>query len=285
MFYNCTPKKGFPDLNYLFAPFRTEHPPPNLRSPHNQVYVPRQVKVVVLNKLDDLSITQQNSFEITNQHDPIRELNETKPTRIKFSTSKLNFSDKTITEFNNHPKLKKINSAYHLKRKIATKLQNDIKTAINTLIQQINYENNFKIPLMSANTKEFRENVKNECLKEYGNLTIAKYICEDVQSERSSKRNANQSVVELIEKLHESMPEDTNLKKLIQLLNMTIVKDYYENFLGSSRYTKYLKSDTEKYKAKLSNQNFNLSEEKKKQFAQIYAEKYGGIARTYFVGE
>jgi hypothetical protein len=303
MYY--TNKKAYPDLNYFMAPFCMEHLPSgsNLNVPYqSNVYVPRQVKLVVLPKNEEFLITCPSSFQIpakctevnmnvnVNMNNEIpndQNISKSSSANLKFSVSKISFSEKTITEFNNHPKLKKINSTYHLKRKISTKLQNDIKISINSLIQQFNQTGNFKIPQIAAHSKEFRENVKNDSLKEYGNLTIARYICEDVQAERSiisNRKNNNYAIIELIEKLYESCENDI-IKKLNSLLNKTLVKDYYEDFLKSQRYRKCFQKDVEKYKRKLDNENFNFKEEKRNQFAEIYSEKYDGIARKYFLGE
>ena len=94
---------------------------------------------------------------------------------------------KIITEFNTNPKLKKIHSTYHLKRKVTTKFQNDIKNTLNHLISSLNMTNkNFKLPFVAPNSKNFREDVKIDSLKNYKHLTIAKYISEDVNNAERS---------------------------------------------------------------------------------------------------
>ena len=73
-------------------------------------------------------------------------------------------------------------SIYHLKRKITTKLQTDIRNIINGYITRINMKNkDFKLPFLLPNSKLFREDVKNDTLKKIKSITISKYVCEDIQ--------------------------------------------------------------------------------------------------------
>ena len=189
---------------------------------------------------------------------------------------------KIITEFNTNPKLKKIHSTYHLKRKVTTKFQNDIKNTLNHLISSLNMINkNFKLPFVAPNSKNFREDVKIESLKNYKHLTIAKYISEDVNNAERSLNMANVALISKINDLKEN--EDTNceIKQIYDLLNNTCVVDYYNEFLNSERFKKCFEKDIEKYVEKLEGIG-GLSKERKDIYKIIFKEKYEGIAKSYF---
>jgi chaperonin GroEL (HSP60 family) len=189
---------------------------------------------------------------------------------------------KIITEFNTNPKLKKIHSTYHLKRKVTTKFQNDIKNTLNHLISSLNMINkNFKLPFVAPNSKNFREDVKIESLKTYKHLTIAKYISEDVNNAERSLNMANVALISKINDLKEN--EDTNceIKQIYDLLNNTCVVDYYNEFLNSERFKKCFEKDIEKYVEKLEGIG-GLSKERKDIYKIIFKEKYEGIAKSYF---
>ena len=189
---------------------------------------------------------------------------------------------KIITEFNTNPKLKKIHSTYHLKRKVTTKFQNDIKNTLNHLISSLNMINkNFKLPFVAPNSKNFREDVKIESLKNYKHLTIAKYISEDVNNAERSLNMANVALISKINDLKEN--EDTNceIKQIYDLLNNTCVVDYYNEFLNSERFKKCFEKDIEKYVEKLEGIG-GLSKERKYIYKIIFKEKYEGIAKSYF---
>lgn len=324
MFYSNTSSQVFPDQNVFYGPFYMQHPffrsqqqrtnakgssseeeskaQGHLNSTFMNSAFPRQVKLVVLQneKEENLVIANSSRFFIKAQREQAQEQNpstqsethisdfhsdsENAP-KAKFTVTRNNFSNEMITEFNNHPKLKKINSSYHLKRKISTKLQNDLKDSINSLIAQINSQLQLQLPFMTHNSKEFRENVKIEFLKHYGNQTVAKYVCEDVLVERKTPTSAglesNKRLIKKIEELYQFNPQIAPLKKLICLLHTTLVKDFYTSFLESPRYRKCLEKDIAKYSQKLCKID-HFSNEKKKIFSEIYSVKYDGNAREYF---
>jgi hypothetical protein len=317
MFYSNTLSQVFPDQNVFLHPFYMQHPQfmqfvmrnnttghveeeskvqGHFQNNYYQIHsaFPRQVKLVVLQKeeaeKEKYSVANANSFYIkggSNTETQISDSNsdsELSNHKPKFTVTKHIYSNELMTEFNNHPKLKKINSSYHLKRKISTKLQNDLKDSINSLLVQINAELNLKLPLMTHNSKEFRENVKNEFLKLYGNQTVAKYVCEDVLVERKQPTSVglenNKKLIAKIEELYLIYSECSPLKKLFTLFHKTLVKDFYAQFLNSSRYTKCEEKDIMKYAQKLDSIEF--SRETKKIFSEIYALKYDGIAKSYF---
>jgi len=285
------------------------------------IQLPRQVKIVVLyreeenvdnNLENELTISNSNSIQLDfneNKYDNLEKLSsETQTSEThsetdqsqhtqmnlntppKFSVSKFCFSNEILTEFNNFSKLKKINSSYHIKRKISTKLQNDIKSYVNNLISSINQELKCSLPLVTCNSKEFRENVKNEFVRSYGDQPISKYISEDVIVVRKNPTKAgrvtnNKFLLQKIENLLESKDKSCkNLKILVSFLNNTLVKDFYAEFLNSPRYSKCLEKDLEKYAKKISSKsiNLNFSEEKKSIFTQIYRTKYDGVAKSFF---
>jgi len=193
-----------------------------------------------------------------------------------------------ITKFNTDSKLKKIHSTYHLKRKFTTKLQNDIKDNLNKLIAEINMNMKLKnkLPFISPNSKQFREDIKIESLKKNKNLTIGKYISEEVQNaERSLNNNNNYKVIQKIEKMYENYNNDDDdnfeiIKKLYFLINKTIVFDYYEQFLKSERFKKCFEKDLMKYHNKI--EGLKFSKEKIDLYCEIFKEKYEGIAKSYF---
>jgi hypothetical protein len=192
-----------------------------------------------------------------------------------------------ITKFNTDSKLKKIHSTYHLKRKFTTKLQNDVKDNLNKLIAEINMNMKLKnkLPFISPNSKQFREDIKIESLKKNKNLTIGKYISEEVQNaERSLNNNNNYKVIQKIEKMYENYNNDDDnfeiIKKLYFSINKTIVFDYYEQFLKSERFKKCFEKDLMKYHNKIKNLKF--SKEKIDLYCEIFKEKYEGIAKSYF---
>lgn len=189
---------------------------------------------------------------------------------------------KIITEFNTNPKLKKIHSTYHLKRKVTTKFQNDIKNTLNHLISSLNMINkNFKLPFVAPNSKNFREDVKIESLKNYKHLTIAKYISEDVNNAERSLNMANVALISKINDLKENENSNCEIKQIYDLLNNTCVVDYYNEFLNSERFKKCFEKDIEKYVEKLEGIG-GLSKERKDIYKIIFKEKYEGIAKSYF---
>jgi len=132
---------------------------------------------------------------------------------------------------------------------------------------------------MSSNSKEFRENVKNDCLKAYSDLLISKYVCEEVTGKQQLMNN--RSTIEQIEKLYESVTQvGKNLKSLYDLLFKTRLGSYYQNFFECSRYKKCKESDICKYIQKLN--KTDLNKEKRNTFIEVYSLKYEGIAKSYF---
>ena len=193
-------------------------------------------------------------------------------------------TSKVITEFNTNQKLKKIHSTYHLKRKVTTKFQNDIKNYLNKMIAALNMNNmGYKLPFVSPNSKNFREDVKIESLKKYRDIAIGKYISEDVNNAGRSLNMDNIALIEKIEKIYENDPKNELVKQIYFLLTRTIVSDYYDNFLHSERFKNCFEKDIEKYCEKLSALQF--SEEKKEIYKKIFKEKYEGIANSYFACE
>ena len=155
-----SPHNVFPDLNYFFAPFcipqiigrknnkncnaeRGE----NIMEETNRQYSlwpnqfmtilhPKTVKIRIVNNENDVENYPQSKgvnhekeelpkskriFLISTNHDD---------STLENSFDNISISNGEITKFNTDPKLKKIHSIYHLKRKISTKLQNDIRNII-----------------------------------------------------------------------------------------------------------------------------------------------------------
>jgi hypothetical protein len=256
---------------------------------------PRRVKLIVIQREgedpENLEVTTENSFQIMpnnkikNNLKSMTKSEENAIVRPKFCVTKNYFSYEIVTEFNNHPKLKKINSSYHLKRKISTKLKNDLKGIVNSLIRSINLDLNLALPLMTHNSKEFRENVKNEFLKIYGNQTVGKYISEDFLINRKQPKSIglekNKKLIANIEELYQSSKGNQYLNKLMYLLNQTLIKEFFKQFLESPRYKKCFEKDVKKYTEKLDElEKFNFN--KKKIFIDIYSLKYDAIAQSYF---
>ena len=77
--------------------------------------------------------------------------------------------------------MKKIHSTYHLKRKVSSKLQNQIRNHVNGLIENCNRNlENVKIPFFVPFSKIFREDVKIDSFKKIKNSTLDKYLIEDI---------------------------------------------------------------------------------------------------------
>lgn len=282
------PNNCFPDLNYFLAPSCSlyTYKEQSYYLLPTDLFQPRTVKIQVLCK-EDYKVSSANNFQIIpekveeEQEDTDHTAQKSKELfSIEKSTTPI-ISDHSITEFNTNKKLKKIHSTYHLKRKISTKLQNDIKVMLNCLIEQSNMKNSFKLPFVSPNTKEFREDVKIQSLKMFSQLTIGEYICENVNAGRSLNK-LNIALLEKVSLSYKISPCDS-IKKLYQLLNKTFVKDYYEMFIKSQRFQKCYQKDIKKYETKLNQLKF--SEEIKKKYQKIFGEKYSGIAKSYFTCE
>jgi len=190
-------------------------------------------------------------------------------------------TENDITKFNNDQKLKKIHSTYHLKRKVSTKFQNQVKIYANNLIMECNKNiPNLKIPFLFPCTKIFREDVKIDTFKKIKNLTIDKYINEDIQGAGRSLNIKNAKILELIKDIYEKNNENIYIKKLNNFLYKTIVIDYYNQFLESNNFKSCLERDLEKYVEKL--KTLKYSEDKISLYKKIFKEKYDGIARYLF---
>ena len=190
-------------------------------------------------------------------------------------------TENDITKFNNDGKLKKIHSTYHLKRKVNTKFQNQIKVTANSLIMECNKNiPNLKIPLLFPCTKGFREDVKIDTFRKLKNTTIDKYINEDIQSAGRSLNIKNTKIIELIKDIVEKYDDNIYIKKLKNFLFKRIVIDYYNEFLESKNFKSCLEKDLEKYIEKL--KSLNYTEEKILLYKKIFKGKYEGIARYLF---
>ena len=271
----------------------------------NQNFIPKIAKVQIIKKNENNNNFIQNEnnnkniknkfnqkskklFSISSSLNNNNNINNIEESTNEFSIDNISIiTNDEITKFNTDSKLKKIHSTYHLKRKFTTKLQNDIKDNLNKLIAEINMNMKLKnkLPFISPNSKQFREDIKIESLKKNKNLTIGKYISEEVQNaERSLNNNNNYKVIQKIEKIYENYNNDDDnfeiIKKLYFLINKTIVFDYYEQFLKSERFKKCFEKDLMKYHNKI--KNFKFSKEKIDLYCEIFKEKYEGIAKSYF---
>jgi hypothetical protein len=197
-------------------------------------------------------------------------------------SKELNFiTENDITKFNNDQKLKKIHTAYLLKRKVSTKFQKQIKVHANNLIKECNKNNpNIKIPLLYSCTKIFREDVKIDTFQKIKNYTIEKFINEDIQKEGRSLNMKNCKIIELIKDIAEKNADNIYIKKLSDFLFKTIVIDYYNDFLASNNFKSYLKKDLHKYIRKL--KSLNYSENIIQIYKIIFKQKYEGIAKYLF---
>ena len=287
------------DLNFQEAPSCTPkndkiqpafNPIPLSAYIHEQFH-PRKVEIKVVQNIfkeEDSNEIKKDSTEdisFTYEHDPCpgpKSLFVVSKSSGE-ATQKIfhHYSDQEITEFNTNPKLKKIHSTYHLKRKFTTKFQNDIKNTLNKLISTINMKNSeFKLPFVAQNTKGFREDVKIESLHKIKDLTIAKYIAEDTQVAGRSLNWDNYSLNEKVSQLYSSQGDNQLIKELYDLLNNKVIYDYYSEFIISSRYKKCFEKDLQKYKEKLNELNFSKS--KADIYIGIFREKYTGISKNYF---
>jgi hypothetical protein len=251
---------------------------------------PKTVKIKIINNEKEVEQSPQSKgvshdkeelskskriFLVSTNHD----LNDS---TLEYSVDNISpISNGEITKFNTDPKLKKIHSIYHLKRKISTKLQNDIRNTINFYISQFNMKNkNVKIPFLIPNSKLFREDVKNDSLKKIKSITISKYISEDIQIAGRSLNIHNLNVIQKIEEIYFNFNDNDIIKKVYNLLFKTLVFDYYESFLHSDRFKKCIDKDLVKYIEKL--KKLNYSNDKCDLYRRIFKEKYEDIAKCYF---
>ena len=309
-----SPHNVFSDLNYFFAPFcipkliesdknkncnaeRRQNSNINYGNilshqnncinypiwpnPFMTILKPKTVKIKIVNNDIDSKVVNhdkeeknKNIFLVLNNHD----LNDS---TLEYSIDNISLTNGEITKFNTDPKLKKIHSIYHLKRKISTKLQNDIRNTINDYISQINMKNkNFKIPFLLPNSKLFREDVKIASLKKIKGITISKYISEDIQIAGRSLNINNLNTIQKIEEIYLNFNDNDIIKKVYNLLFKTLVFDYYESFLHSDRFKKCIDKDLVKYIEKL--KKLNYSNDKCDLYRRIFKEKYEDIAKCYF---
>ena len=290
-----TPINICPFNHYLINPF-IQH--------HKEIIIPKkgEIKIIknendedkggtgaitgtkkILKKIFDVSCFNSN-------HDTLSELNtheshethETHEQSIDNTVNNISFiSENDITKFNNDKKLKKIHSAYHLKRKVSTKFQNQIKISVNKLIMEFNASNQLiKIPLLYPCSKTFREDVKIETLKKVKNLTIGSYIIEDIQCAGRSLNIKNFKILELIKDIAEKNENNLYIKKLYNFLFKVNVVDFYNEFLGSNSFKTCLDKDLSKYIEKLN--SLKYPQEKINLYKKIFKEKYEGIAKYFF---
>jgi len=296
-----------PNLNFSFAPSCTyaEIPQYNYINPfsqiiinpfihsNKQIIVPKKGQIKIIEGENDATNNTQEKnykkiFDVSNcqtSHDTSSESvsHETHEQSIDNSANNnINFiCEKDIIKFNGDKKLKKIHSIYHLKRKVCTKLQNQIKSDINKLIIDFNKSSStIKIPFLYPCSKQFREDVKLDTLKTIKNLTMAKYINEDIQSAGRSLNIKNTKIVDLIVDIAEKNKDNIYIKKLYDFIFNTIVVDYYNDFLGSNSFKTCLEKDLNKYIDKLN--SFKYPNEKIQIYKKIFKEKYEGIAKYLF---
>ena len=249
-----------------------------------QSFVPKNGEIKVLQNnteaIEDFSKDKNNKiiFEVSSEvsHDTYSDTSTQLSVEFNFIT------ENDITKFNNDEKLKKIHSTYHLKRKVSTKLQNQIRNHVNNLIDKCNKElnNNVKIPYIVPFSKIFREDVKIDSFKKIKNSTIEKYLIEDIQCAGRSLNIKNSNIIELIKDIKEKYGDNEYLKKLNDFIFKNIVNDYYNDFLESSDFKNYMEKDIQKYIERLN--SLDYPEEKVQIYKKIFKEKYEGIAKCLF---
>ena len=286
-----TPINICPFNHFLINPF---YPP------HKQIIIPKkgEIKIIKTENEESKGGTEKiykKIFDVSccrNNHDTISELNsheshethETHETHEQSIDNTVNISfisENDITKFNNDKKLKKIHSTYHLKRKVSTKFQNQIKIYVNKLIMEFNRSNqSVKIPFLYPCSKAFREDVKIETLKKIKNSTIGNYINEDIQCAGRSLNIKNAKIMALIKDIADKNDDNQYIKKLYDFLFKVNVVDYYNEFLGSNSFKTCLDKDLNKYIEKLN--GFKYPQEKINLYKKIFKEKYEGRARYLF---
>ena len=268
-----------PSTPYAFKPvffFENIHTTP-------QYLVPKKGDITIIeNNIDVFDVLKNNKklFEVSNdiKHDNYSDTS-THDHSLDFSFNFITEND--ITKFNNDEKLKKIHSTYHLKRKVSTKLQNQLRNCVNNLIEKCNkILNNENIPFLSPFSKMFREDVKIDSFKKIKNSTLDKYFQEDIQVAGRSLNIKNSKVIELIKDIYEKYKENDIIKKLNDFIFNNIVIDYYNEFLESSDFKSCMEKDIQKYVDKL--YSLDYSEDKIQMYKKIFKEKYEGIAKSLF---
>lgn len=255
----------------------------------SQILVPKKGEIKIIEKEEEpKEIINKNKnknykkiFEVScgeQNHDTISDIS----THDHEHLTELNFiTENDITKFNNDQRLKKIHSTYHLKRKVSSKFQNQVKAHANNLIIECNKNiPNIKIPLLFPCTKIFREDVKIDTFKKIKYCTLDKYINEDIQNAGRSLNIKNSKIIELIKDIAEKYNDNIYMKKLSDFLFKTIVIDYYNDFLDSNNFKSCLEKDLQKYLEKLI--SLKYSEDKIQLYKKIFKEKYEGIAKYLF---
>lgn len=310
--YSSFPK---PSPNQLF--FNQVNAYPLWPSPNKKTFIkPKQVEIKIIkseaNEISVSSTTEENSENSKPKHKnlfnvkSICENNYYKNEKEKNDISLLNnlniledtktenkgLTEINITKFNTDKQLKKIHSTYHLKRKVSTKFQNEIKTNVNKLINECNNYfsscfdiniNTIQIPFIYPFSKMFREDVKIESLSKIKNLSIEKYIEENIDAPKNIGRSINiknYKIVQMIKNLAEKFDDNEKIKKLKNFLEKTVVIDCYHVFLESKRFKQCVDKDLNKYIEKL--KKLGYEKEKMNLYMVIFREKYEGIAKGFF---
>ena len=248
-----------------------------------QSFIPKKGEIEILennNDIGDELSKEKNSkkiFEVSCEanHDTYSDSSTQHSVSFNFIT------ESDITKFNNDEKLKKIHSAYHLKRKVSSKLQNQIRNHANSLIANCNKNlKNVEIPFFVPFSKIFREDVKIGSFKKIKNSTLDKYLIEDIRCAGRSLNIKNLKIIELIKDIKEKNSENEHVKKLYDFIFKNIVNDYYNDFLESDGFKKCMQKDVQKYIEKLN--SLDYLEDKIQMYKKIFEEKYEGIAKYLF---
>ena len=268
-----------PNTQFAFKPvFFFENIHTNIQS-----IIPKKGEISILeNNVDafDALKSTKKLFEVSNdnKHDTYSDTS-THEHSLDFS---FNFiTENNITKFNNDDKLKKVHSTYHLKRKVSTKLQNQLRTSTNNFIEKCNKTlKNEKIPFLTPFSKIFREDVKIDTFKKIKNLSLDKYFLEDIQVAGRSLNIKNSKVIELIKDIYEKYKDNESIKNLYDFIFKTVVIDYYKEFVESNDFKACMEKDKKKYIDKL--YSLEYSEDKIQMYKKIFKEKYEGIAKSLF---
>ena len=302
----------FPDLNFRLAPSCPLEGKPSilimnkpLKQPSTQnafrpLYffeniaagpqniIPKKGEIKILeNNIEEISKEKslKKIFEVSYEvnHDTYSDISTQHSVDLNYNYNcNFNFiTENDITKFNNDEKLKKIHSTYHLKRKVSSKLQNQVRNSANNLIDKCNkILDNIKIPYFAVFSKIFREDVKIDNLRKIKNCTLDKYLKEDIQCAGRSLNIKNSKIIELIKDINEKYGEKEPIKKLNDFLFKNIVIDYYNDFLESDDFKICMDKDVQRYIEKLN--SLDYPEDKIQLYKKIFKEKYEGIAKCLF---
>ena len=249
----------------------------------SQSIIPKKGEIKILQNNNDIAdelSKEKNTkkiFEVSCEanHDTYSDTSTQHSVDFNFIT------ENDITKFNNDQKLKKIHSTYHLKRKVSSKLQNQVRNHVNRLIENCNKSlKNVKIPFFVPFSKIFREDVKIDSFKKIKNSTLDKYLIEDIQCAGRSLNIKNSKIIELIKDIKEKNSGNEHVKILYDFIFKNIVNDYYNDFLESEDFKNYMEKDVQKYVEKLN--SLDYVEDKIQMYKKIFKEKYEGIARYLF---